>query len=97
MKKQELFICACHSVEHQLIMSYFTDDDYSEVYCSVHLKPETSMFKRIWNAVKYIFGHRSTYGDFDEFIFKPEDADRLQNVVDYLKKDMRNETEKEQV
>lgn len=46
MKKQELFTCACHSVEHQLIMSYFTDDGYNEVYCSVHLKPETNIFKK---------------------------------------------------
>lgn len=86
MDKQKLFICACHNVEHQLIMSYSEDDDYKEVYCSVHLKPEHNVFKRIWGAVKYVFGHRSIYGDFDEFIFKPEDADRLQEVVDYLKR-----------
>jgi hypothetical protein len=34
----KLFICACNNVEHQLVMTYFTDD--KEVYCSVHLKPE---------------------------------------------------------
>lgn len=85
MDKQDLFICACHSVEHQLIMSYSTDDDFKEVYCSVHLKPERNIFKRIWYALKYIFGHRSIYGDFDEFIFKPEDANKLQEVVDYLR------------
>lgn len=85
MDKQELFICACNSMEHQLIMSYCTDEEYKEVYCSVHLKPERNLFKRIWKAIKYIFGHRSIYGDFDEFIFKPEDADRLQEVVNRLK------------
>lgn len=85
MDKQELFICACHSVEHQLVISYSTEEKYKEVYCSIHLKPERNIFKRIWHAVKYIFGHRSNYGDFDEFIFKPEDADKLQEVVNYLK------------
>lgn len=85
MDKQELFICACHNVEHQLIMLYSEDNDDKEVYCSVHLKPEPNVFKRIWGAVKYVFGHRSIYGDFDEFFFKPEDADKLQQVVDYLK------------
>ena len=85
MDKQDLFICACHNVEHQLIMSYSADDDYKEVYCSVHLKPERNILKRIWHGIKYIFGHRSIYGDFDEFIFRPEDADKLQEVVDYLK------------
>lgn len=85
MDKQELFICACNSVEHQLIMSYFIDDEIKDVYCSVHLKPERNVFKRIWKAIKYLFGHRSIYGDFDEFIFKPEDADKLQKIVDYLR------------
>lgn len=47
--------------------------------------PESNIFKRIWKAIKYLFGHRSIYGDFDEFIFKPKDADKLQEVVDYLK------------
>lgn len=78
----KLFVCSCNSVEHQLVMSYFMDD--KEVYCSVHLKPESNVLKRIWKAVKYVFGHRSVYGDFDEFIFKPEDADSLQQIVDYL-------------
>ena len=36
--------------------------------------------------MKYVFGHRSIYGDFDEFIFKTDDADRLQDVVNYLKR-----------
>ena len=85
MDKQELFICACNSVEHQLIISHFNDKRDCEVYCSIHLKPERNLFKRIWKAVKYISGHRSIYGDFDEFIFKPEYADRLQQVVDYLR------------
>lgn len=44
-----------------------------------------SFWKRIKNAIKYIFGHRSIYGDFDEFIFKKEDANKLQAIVDYLK------------
>lgn len=86
MDKQELFICACHSVEHQMVILYSTNDNYKEVYCSIHLKPERNIFKRIWRAVKYISGHRSIYGDFDEFIFKPEDAGKLQEVVNYLNK-----------
>ena len=34
----------------------------------------------------YLWIHlRSIYGDFDEFIFKKEDANKLQAIVDYLK------------
>lgn len=81
----ELFICQCHNTEHQLIFSYFPEDDDKDVYVSVHLIPEYRLWKRIWRAIRYIFGYRSRYGHFDEFIFKKSDAKRLQKVVDYLK------------
>lgn len=81
----ELFICQCYNTEHQLIFSYFENDDDKEVYVSIHLNPEYNIWKRMWIAIKYIFGHRSCYGHFDEFIFKKSDAERLQKVVNYLK------------
>ena len=80
--EQEFFICQCNSPEHQLIFNYFKDDKFGDV--TIHLVPDT-FWRRIKNAIKYIFGYRSKYGDFDEFIFKKEDANKLQSVVDYLK------------
>lgn len=82
--EQKFFICQCNSTEHQLVFNYFPDERGGDVYVEVHLVPD-SFWKRIRNAIKYIFGHRSMYGDFDEFIFKKEDANKLQEVVDYLK------------
>ena len=41
----ELFICQCHNTEHQLIFSY--DKNWKEVFVSVHLIPESNIFKRI--------------------------------------------------
>lgn len=79
---QELFICECGDPEHQLIMT--ADNDWGSVFCHVYLKPR-GFFKRVWSALKYICGHRSIYGDFSEFIFDVDDADRLQLVVDHLK------------
>lgn len=84
MDKQELFICACNSVEHQLIMSYFADEEDREVYCSVHLNRKETYLKR-YGKPKILFGSSEYYGGFDEFIFKQEDADRLQQIADYLK------------
>lgn len=80
----ELFICQCYNIEHQLVFSY--NKDWEEVFVSVHLVPERNIFKRIWKALQYVFGHRSIYGHFDEFIFKKDDADRLQQIVNHLKK-----------
>lgn len=82
---RELFICECNNTEHQLIFSY--DKDWEEVFVSIHLNPEYKIWKRIWMGIKYIFGYRSCYGHFDEFIFKKEDADKLQSVVNFLKND----------
>ena len=79
----ELFICKCHNTEHQLIFSYFPDDE--NVYVSIHLIPQNKLWKRLWLAIKYIFGYRSCYGHFDEFSFNKSDADRLQKVVNHLK------------
>lgn len=84
---QELFICECHDTSHQFIIS--ADPltvEFPEVYVSIHLNRDHNIFRRMWTAMKYVFGMRSTLGDFDEVIIKPEDADRLQGVVDYLKK-----------
>lgn len=79
----ELFICQCYNVEYQLIFSYFPDDEDKDV--SVYLTPEYNIWKRIWMVIKYIFGYKSMYGHFDEFIFKKSDADKLQKVVNFLR------------
>jgi hypothetical protein len=84
---EELFICECGDPSHQFIIS--ADKETTEGPCafiSVHLNREHNIFKRIWYAIKYVFGARSIYGDFDEIIINPNDADRLQKVVDFLKK-----------
>lgn len=80
---RECFICSCENIEHQMIFSYFEDEFGGDVYVQIHLVP-CSFLKRIKNAIKYIFGYRSKYGDFDEFIFKKDDANKLQEVVNYL-------------
>ncbi len=85
MFQHQLFICKCDNVEHQLIFAYFDDEPNGDVYCSVHLYPETNIWKRIKNGIKYIFGHKSKYGDFDEFILKKEDAPKLEEILKYLK------------
>lgn len=83
---RETFICQYNSVEHQFSFVWYEYDDCeSEVYMEVHLAP-LSWWNRLKNGIKYIFGHRSIYGDFDEVIFKKEDASKLERVVEFLKK-----------
>lgn len=86
MEYNELFICKCHNTEHQLIFNCFDD----EVYLTVHLVPVSNIWKRIVNAIRYIFGYRSKYGHFDEFIFQKEDASKLIKIAKNLDKDVLN-------
>ena len=81
---KELFVCRCSDIEHQISMAYEVDDEIKDVYCYIHLV-RLPFWERVKNGIKYIFGYKSKYGDFEEFIFNPKDADALQKVVDYLK------------
>ncbi len=80
---KELLTCVCSSIEHQIIIRY--DEDEKEVYANIYLS-DLPIGKRILNAIKYIFGHKSKYGDFEEFIFDKRDIPALENVVTHLKK-----------
>lgn len=82
---QELLTCKCGDPSHQMVIGY-NHDEFEEVYLSVHLVREGNIFKRIWRALKYVFGMRSIYGDFDEIILSPLDAPKLQKVVNHLNK-----------
>lgn len=72
----ELLRCKCHSNEHIIIVDYFEEDD--EFYIDIHLTP-LSFFERIIHAIKYIFGYRSKYGDFDTIILGSEDINKIIN------------------
>ena len=62
-----LFVCDCSNMEHQFVISY-DDEYYDEIVVQIHLTQVDSFVQRIKQAVKYIFGHRSNYGDFQEIL-----------------------------
>lgn len=85
----DLLICECGDLDHQLILSYWPTDIFPdqdpEISVNVKLNPAKPWWKRIIIAVKYIFGKKCKYGDFDEIVLKGEDYDKLKNAADYLK------------
>jgi hypothetical protein len=84
--QQEILICQCGSLEHQFSFVWWEDKDLdSEVYMECHLTP-LPFWQRLKNGIKYIFGHRSVYGDFDDVILRKEDAHKLERIVEFLKK-----------
>ena len=86
MKNSEILICDCHSTEHQIVVHFDNDDRHPEVYMHIYLNKK-SFWERLVHGIKYIFGYQCRFGAFEEFIFNPDDADRLQDVVNHLKKD----------
>jgi hypothetical protein len=86
----EILICDCHSTDHQIVIIFSEDEfdngqKYPMCYLHVHLN-KRPFWERVKYGIKYIFGYKSKYGAFDEFIFNPEDAYKLENLVEYLKK-----------
>ena len=57
---------------------------YPTCYFHIHLT-KRPFWQRVKYGIQYIFGRQCNYGAFDEFIFKPKDADKLQELVNYLK------------
>jgi hypothetical protein len=69
----------------------YSNDEYPDgtknnmVYIHTHLNKKP-FWKRLMYGIKYIFGYKCRYGAFDEFIVNPKDADKIQEIVYYLKK-----------
>lgn len=76
--KREVFICDCNSLEHQYSIWY--DEEDNQLWFEPHLV-NMPWYLRIGLALKYVFGHKSNYGDWDSTIVKVEDMPRL---IDYM-------------
>lgn len=79
-----IIICECHSPEHQVLFWY--DDEDDELYCEVHLSDQP-FFRRLWGGLKYIFGYKSRYGNWDNTIFSPENCKKLRDYLNKYHKD----------
>jgi hypothetical protein len=76
---EEVFICECHSLEH--MVAFWYDDFDKNVHLEVHLT-NRGFFRRIWIGIKYIFGYKCRYGEWDSFIVKPNDAQKIKKWLD---------------
>lgn len=83
MDREEHFVCACHHPEHQFFVSFY-DKEFDErgvMYISPHLAQDP-WWRRLITGIKYIFGHRSRYGAFDEIILEGDDILRLHSIIE---------------
>lgn len=76
---QQYFECDCSDFDHIFRISYFKDDqDY--LYLHIHLRRH-GFFRRMWTAIKYVFGHGSKYGDFDEILLSKDTSKELIAII----------------
>jgi hypothetical protein len=89
MVREELFLCNCMSPEHQMIFSlydwgagvqerFLEDDPAENITCtlSIYLQ-DKSFWRRVWTAIRYVFGYRSKYGNWDCISIDYETAGRM--------------------
>jgi hypothetical protein len=82
LTETEIFVCGCHSFEHQTKFIYNEEDNILYVY--IHLNNYDSFWKRLLTGIKYIFGYSSRFGEWDEFIFKEEDQEKLRKFLNQI-------------
>ena len=74
-KVVKLLECKCTSNQHIMILSK-DEDGY---FVSIHLAPH-NFFTRIFYAIKYVFGYRSKYGDFEEILLSKDAVKVLKSL-----------------
>lgn len=84
--KREYFDCICGSADHTVALCWLPEEnqvDYydDELWFEMQLHRETNIFKRAWNAIKYVFGrdYRSHWG---ECIISKDEAIRMRVLID---------------
>ena len=78
--ENDIFICDCEDIEHQLVVS--RDVDEKELTLSIHLSQYQNFFQRIWVAIKYVFGKKSVYGAWDVIILNEKKMIKLKNLIE---------------
>lgn len=83
----DLLICACSSSEHQIIIKRADWGDQKWHTVQIHLTSSDSFWNRVKTGIKYIFGYKSKYGDFDEIIIEKEHVPQLRKLITHLEND----------
>jgi len=74
--KRTLYVCRCYSLKHMFVVS----GDEEDLFIEVHLNP-LPLWNRVKNALGYLIGRRSEYGDFEEILLSPEMAMELGDQI----------------
>ena len=71
-----ILTCSWSGCEHQIEWAYFEDDDDRDLIVKFRLSTP-GFWQRVWTGIRYIFGYKSRYGDFDEMVLGVRDTKEL--------------------
>lgn len=82
------FECICDSVEHTLRISALLNEDKKfypneeEIYFELFLNDWLPLYKKVWRALKYIFGYHCKYGHWENATLNLQSMMRLRDLLD---------------
>jgi hypothetical protein len=91
--RSEYFACSCHNPECVVAVDLYispADDKYPEIrdLCfHVQLNRWQPWYKRLWNAIGYVWCGQSKYYHWAETYLKKEDIARLRSLLDEFEAD----------
>ena len=77
--KHKYIECECETVNHILRFTHDDNPSWPEIFVDVHLNQHYGFFKRLWYGIKYIFGFKSKYGQFEEVLLGKEKVKELRD------------------
>jgi len=81
LEERELIICECGLTEHQFLLALYEWEDEVEVYMEPHLATYRNFFERVWAAIRYVFGYRCKYGEFDCVVLGEGQLQQMLNFI----------------
>jgi hypothetical protein len=89
-----LITCNCGDLEHAVEFSYFPQEEWPELLFQFHLTTRRNVFERLWAAIRYVFGYRCRYGEWDTLSMDPGDARDLARFLTEYSEIATNQREK---
>lgn len=74
VEQMYLVLCNCGLPEHQIIARWTPGDGDEELYLDIHLTHWEGFWRRLWAGLRYAFGYKSRYGEFDELCLNRAEA-----------------------
>ena len=76
------FDCRCWSHEHTLRFNMDVDEVDQTLFTSIFLNDWDRWYKRVWYALKYVFGFKCAYGHWDCWSLDQHDVKKLRGMLD---------------